>query len=44
MVAINHNGSEGHLLTVAAKDQVSVTVTVGKTVVGVQIDDMTSHK
>ncbi len=44
MVAINHNGSESHPLTVAAKDQISVTVTVGKTVVGVQIDDMTSHK
>jgi Peptidase A4 family len=44
MVAINHNGSESHPLTVAAEDQISVTVTVGKTVVGVQIEDMTSHK
>jgi len=44
IVAINHNGSESHPLTVAAKDQISVTVTVGKTVVGVRIDDMTSKK
>ncbi len=34
MVATNHNGSESHPLTVAAQDQISVTVTVGKTVVG----------
>ena len=44
MVAINHNGSESHPLTVAAKDQISVTVTVGRSVVGVYIDDMTSKK
>lgn len=44
MVAINHNGAESHPLTVAAKDQIGVTVTVGKTVVGVQIVDMTTHK
>jgi hypothetical protein len=44
MVAINHNGSESHPLTVAAQDQISVTVTVGRTVVGVRIDDMTSNK
>lgn len=44
MVAVNHNGSETHPLTVAAHDQISVTVTVGKTVVGVQIVDMTSHQ
>lgn len=44
MVAINYNGSENHPLTVAAEDQISVTVTVGKGIVGVQIDDMTSHK
>lgn len=43
-VAINHNGSETHPLNVAAQDQISVTVTVGKTVVGVRIDDMTSNK
>jgi Peptidase A4 family len=44
MVAINHNGTETHPLTVAAEDQISVTITIGKTVVGVRIDDMTSNK
>jgi hypothetical protein len=44
LVAINHNGSESHPLTVAALDQINVTITVGKTVVGVRIDDMTSNK
>ena len=44
LVAINHNGSESHPLTVAAQDQISVTVVVGKTVVGVRIDDKTSNK
>jgi hypothetical protein len=44
MIAINHNGSESHPLTVDAQDQISVSVTVGKTVVGVRIDDLTSGK
>jgi Peptidase A4 family len=44
LVAINHNGSENHPLTVAALDQISVNITVGKSVVGVQILDLTSHK
>jgi Peptidase A4 family len=44
MVAINHDGSESHPLTVAARDQINVTIIVGGTVVGVRIDDMTSHK
>jgi Peptidase A4 family len=44
MVAINHNGAETHPLTVAAQDQISVTVTVGRTLVGVQIVDKTSAK
>lgn len=44
IVAINHNGSESHPLAVAAQDQISVTVTVGRSVVGVYIDDMTSKK
>jgi len=44
IVAINHNGSEAHPLTVAAQDEISVTVTVGRTVVGVRIDDKTSNK
>lgn len=44
LVAINHNGSESHPLTVAAQDQINVSVTVGRTVVGVRIDDMTANK
>jgi Peptidase A4 family len=43
LIAINHDGSESHPLTVAAMDQVSVTVTVGRTVVAVRIDDKTSN-
>ncbi len=44
LVAINHNGSETHPLTVAAKDKISVDVTIESKVVFVKIEDLTTKK
>jgi hypothetical protein len=44
LVAINHNGSETHPITVAAKDEISVDVTVGRATVSIKIDDLTSKE
>jgi len=45
LIAINHNGTETHPLTVSAKDKISVQVTIGSKNVEVKIEDLTTgHK
>jgi hypothetical protein len=44
MVAINHNGTEKHPITIAARNRISVDVTIGATDVSVKIDDLTTKK
>lgn len=44
MIAINHNGAETHPLTVAARNKISVDITVGLKVVIVKIEDLTTKQ
>jgi Peptidase A4 family len=44
MIAINHNGSETHPLSVAARDKISVDISIRSKTVLVKIDDLTSGK
>jgi len=44
MVAINHNGSETHPLTVAAQDEISVDITIESKTVLVKIEDLTTKQ
>lgn len=44
MIAINHNGTETHPLTVSARDKISVKISIGSKSVEVKIDDLTSKQ
>ncbi|MGO8958496.1 MAG: G1 family glutamic endopeptidase [Streptosporangiaceae bacterium] len=44
MVAINHNGAETHPLNVAARDKISVDITIGSKTVLVKIEDLTTKE
>jgi len=44
LVAVNHNGSESHLLTIDATDEIKVSIVVGPTGVSVSIDDLTTKQ
>lgn len=44
MIAINHNGTETHPLTVSAKDKISVQITIGSKSVAVKIQDLTTKQ
>jgi len=44
MIAINHNGTETHPLTISAKDKISVQITIGSKNVEVKIEDLTTKQ
>jgi hypothetical protein len=41
-IAINHNGTESHPLIIAARNKISVDVTIGSKAVSVKIEDLTT--
>lgn len=44
LIAINHDGSESHPLTIAPKDLATVNVAIGPKAVSIVIDDLTSKQ